>query len=184
MEFTSIHKGLNLSGFETEAKDDQINYISPSLEKSVLADTFGYNGSMSTRVLGADIKAGLEKIIAHATKQEAEYKADMKKYLKESKGTPDQHPGRYITKGLDAFIPDLPKCFGYKTVEASIQEMQKKDPSHGYGDCPMNKYNEAAKAYINSCVEKIYAKAMMNGINEAQFYYLNVRQATQVGIGS
>lgn len=184
MEFTTIHKSLNLSGFKAEPVEDQLNYTSPSLEKSVLADAFGYNSSMSNRVLGSEIKAGLEKIVAFSSKKEKEYKSEMAKYLKEAKATPTKSPGRYVTKGLDAFIPDVPKCFDYKQIEECIQMERKKNPEYSYSECPMGKYNDVAREYIACCVEGIYAKAMMSGISESQFYYLNVRQATQVGIGS
>ena len=184
MEFTSIHKSLNLSGFATEPSEGRVNYTSLTLEKSVLADTFGYNSSMSTRVLGSEIKAGLEKIIKHTTAEEAKYLAEMNKYQKEANAKPTKSPGRYATKGLDAFLPSVPKCFDYKQIEGHISGARAKNPEYSYDDCAMAKYNDAAREYLNCCVERIYAKAMMTGINDSQSYYLSVRQATQVGIGS
>lgn len=184
MEFTSIHKSLNISGFEVEAKEDSINYISPSLEKGVLAESFGYNSSVSGRVLGSEVKAGLQKIISYTSKSAASYKKEMDAALKKCKGTPSKSPGRYMTKGLDAFIPDMPKCFGYNEIEAHMQELRTNGKSASYDECPQHAYNEAAKEYIDACVEKIYATAMLQGINDSQYYYLSTSQATQVGIGS
>jgi len=184
MEFTTIHKSLNISGFETEPKEDSIHYISPSLEKGVLAESFGYNSSVSGRVLGSEIKTGLQKIITYSTKAATDYKKEMSTALKDCKGTPTKSPGRYVTKGLDTFIPDMPKCFGYDEIEAYQQDARSKGADTSYNACPMYRYNEASKEYIEACVEKIYASAMLQGINDSQYYYLTTSQAAQVGIGS
>lgn len=184
MEFTSIHKPLNLSGFTEEGSDSNINYLSPSLEKSVLADAFGYHSSMSTSILGSEIKKGLAKVIDFAEKRAKEFQGEMKKALTASKMTPTQPFSQYQTKGLDAFIPDLPKGFSYKEVDAAIIEERSKNSNYSYDSCPLAMYNEAARNYISSCVEKIYANAMLKTIVDSQSYYLTVNQATQVGIGS
>lgn len=184
MEFSSIHKPLNLSGFAPESVKNQLEYISPSLEKSILADTFGNSGSISSRIIGTEIKSGLEKVIKFSSTESARLKADMEKCLKNIETKPSTLAGRYITRGLDAFIPEVPKLFSYQEIEILVASERSSISNYSSDNCLMVKYNDMARAYINSSVEIIYAKAMMSGIEDSQYYYLNIQQATQVGLGS
>lgn len=184
MEFDSIHKALNTSGFDTEPQEDIVKYVSPTLSKGHLMEVFGHNHTLSAHALGSEIKQGLEKVLVYVEKEKSDYYKEMQKAMKEAGSKPEARISPYITQGLDAFIENMPKCFSYKKISDHIQAKRKDDAKYSEMECPMYRYNEAAKEYVKCCVEKIYANAMAKGLEESRTYYLSVRQATSVGIGS
>jgi len=178
MEFTSIAKGLNTTGFGEEVKsEDQGLVYSSVLEKGILTDAFMHNTNMRFSRKGSDVKASLAKIIPMLDKEIIKEAKELEKCLSKCDAKPSGMMNDYHTKGLNLQIKSIPKVFTYNQIEECV-----KDTKVNYEDCPYRKYNRKAHQYIQCCVEKIIASTLMSGLDDDRNLYLTVKESAGLGL--
>lgn len=205
LEFTTVAKGINLEaaglkptkeiGGSVEGTHgtisiskgvlEQVQEImhtdsNDNLEKGAFADTFSYIEKYSFPVtkLGKDMKVSLEATLKYLNSEKDKCNKSIASLLAKCSVKPKSKMSQYLSRGLDAKMPNIPMMFTYKEIDVSVAE--NKESGMIYSTCPMQMYNDEVRRLASLSVDAIYAETMLEGINEDRQYTLSIKQAAQL----
>lgn len=184
MYFSSIGRRLNVDAIDSNIIHQSIQVIqsdipNDSLEKGMVSDVLVDRLYTSAPYSGKDIKEALSKALEKLEKINSQCYKDMEKYEKLSGFKPSQPISRYRLKGLELQMDHIPNMYSSSDMNKCCIEKKV-----NWEDCPCRYYNEHAELYVDSCIDKIYCRTLIDQVQDNQTYHLSVKQAAALGITS
>lgn len=158
--------------------------IIDSFEKGRISEALTYgNSKIEITKTGKELKQAISSKINQCKIEEVQLMTKMKECLKLCNSLPTSNFGEYMFKGCKDKLAFIPMRFSYEEVNSSASNSEVSVTSkNSVSNDNCNKYNSAARAYINKCVDTCFLQTIFNGIVDSKKYQLSVAQGVLLGL--